>query len=170
MTRPLFLTSRLATTFLSLDLTLSSPKPQRAPRYHHRHPRAHIYTQHTVSSKVSTSRGSPRRPPDLTSDARVTSYRDRHVPTSTHCSRAVEEPGSREETSSVGHMIPALWPQAMRLLMAVPVLACLVALRRRGLQLVIVDFQSVSVSPRQPRVKAALSKPGWAGSYPCCHG
>lgn len=128
--------------------------------------RARTYTQHTVSSKVSTSRGSPRRPPNLTSDARVTSRRDRHLPTSTHCLRAMEEPGSREKTSSVGHMITALWPQRILLLMVVPVLACLVALRRRGLQLVIVDFQFVSVSPRQPRVKAALTKPGWAGSCP----
>lgn len=143
----------------------SSPRPQRARQAHYRHARTHN-TQHTVSSKVSTSRGSPRRPPNLTSDARVTSRRDRHLPTSTHCPRAVEEPGSREKTSSVGHMIPALWPWMMPLLMVVPVLACLVALRRRGLQLVLVDFRFVTVSPRQSRVKAALSKPGWAGSCP----
>lgn len=151
-----------SSTFTS---TPSSPKSQRARQIHHRHARAH--KQHTVSSKVSTSRGSPRRPPNLTSDARVTSRRDRHLPTSTHRPRAVEEPGSREKTSSVGHMIPALWPQATLLLMVVPVLACLVALRRRGLQLVIIDFHFVAVSPRQSRVKAALSKPGWAGSCPC---
>ncbi|KAI3398217.1 hypothetical protein diail_9694 [Diaporthe ilicicola] len=44
------------------------------------------------------------------------------------------------------------------LLKAVPVLASLVALRRRGLQLVIVDFQFVTVSSHQSRVKAALSE------------
>lgn len=144
---------------------LSSSKPQRARQDHHKHART-LSTQHTVSSKVSTSRGSPRRPPNLTSDARVTSRRDRHLPTSTHCPRAAEEPGSREKTSSVGHMIPALWPWMTPLLMVVPVLASLVALRRQGLQLVIIDFRFVTVSPRQSRVKAALSKPGWAGSCP----
>lgn len=62
---------------------------------------------------MSTFRGSPRRPPNLTSDARVRSRRDRQTPTSTHCPRALEEPGSREKTPSVGRMIPALQFQTM---------------------------------------------------------
>lgn len=142
-------------SFLNRHLSPSPSRPQRACR-------STTQTQQTVSSKVSTSQDDRAARLTRRRDARVMRHRGQQTPTSTHCLRAMEEPGSREKIPSVCHMMLALWSQMMPLLKAIPVLARPVALRRRGLQLVIVDFQFVNVSPRQSRVKAALSE-AWVG-------